>query len=266
MKKLLLVLLGVGFALSIMTCGGSGDDSPDTSDSVSNTGAAVAAVFGTGSDQNVVAQAIAKSAAKLATRTQDDSEDTQEGDGTGGPEGAGERNTCDDPDGNGEADGPEEVSALLTGTAGTYGAEGDNITVTADDFCQDADGENSGEGTDGGGLFASYTLNSDVTATCDDDTTLTMAGGSDSSGIWRNTDDCFPEIFGNFSIDGTVVSCHLCLGENQTVGSNSTCSTGGSAVSLASEVSCNLSTEGGGEDTEDTGEGEPMGEDEEDIN
>ncbi|MBI2339248.1 MAG: hypothetical protein HYU99_02615 [Deltaproteobacteria bacterium] len=130
-----------------------------------------------------------------------------------------------------------------------------------DDFCQDSEGENSGDGPDGNGLFASYELEDDVTGECDDGSSITMKAGANSAGIWRNTDDCFPEIYGTFEMgDGTIVSCHICMTESAGVsGANTSCSSGGSAVSLTSDVSCDLST------TEDEDEGGEEGDEESDC-
>lgn len=173
-------------------------------------------------------------------------------------EGAGERNTCDDPDEDGLSDGPQEITAPLTGDAGTYGdTSGTSMTVAADDFCQDSAGtENTGDGPDDNGLFAAFTLTSEVTGTCtaadDSEETITMESGE---GIWRNTETSFPEVYGTFVIDGTTVNCTIFLNEDQTVQDTSSCSgEDGTALTLDSDVECQLNateTETDSGDTED---------------
>ena len=252
-KSICRVFLLVGFSFLFITCSSSSSDDSSggggEGDSIANTGAAVAALFGSTESASLNKKTtIPQRLVDLFVRT-----------AIAQAEGAGERNTCDDPDDDGMSDGPEEIETPLTGSTGTYGDTanaGHSIALDDDlDFCLQSDGEtaNSGDGSDGGGLFASYTLATDVTGTCDNDTTITMVAGANSTGAWRNTDDCFPEVYGNFEMEGgTIVSCHICLNEDQTVDAdNTSCSSGGSAVSLTSDVSCTLSTEGGGGDGED---------------
>lgn len=255
MKKYLFVTgLLVAGLFNVYSCGGSsggGDDGGGEAASTANTGAAVASVFGMGSDESVSAELLHA----IARQVGDDEEQMEDGDGGDGPEGAGERNTCDDPDGNEEADGPEEVETPLTGESGTYGnvAGGDIVTVDQDDFCVGDDGV-ANEGDD---LFASFTLRQTVTGTCTDDTTISMTAGT---GIWRNTDDCFPEIYGSFTMNINDCDVHICMGEDQTVGSDSSVSCGGQVVSVNTEVECTLSASESEDDEEDTGDDEETGE------
>jgi len=254
MKKYLVImgLLAAGL-LGFYSCSssssGEGDDDAEAAPAA-NTGAAVASIFSSGSSESISAELVRAITNIARQGGGDDEEQFEEGDGEGGPEGAGERGTCDDPDGNGDSDGPEEINTPLTGTSGTYGdaANNNTITVDQDDFCVGDDGAEN-EGDD---LFASFELENTVTGTCTDDTTVSMTAGE---GIWRNTDDCFPEIYGTFTMNGTEIDCHICMAEDQTLsGDNSSCSAGGSAVTLNSDVECTLSTSGSEDDEEDTGD------------
>lgn len=233
----------VGF----MSCGGSSSssDSPDSSTTTDSTGAAVAALFGTGESASInkpftIPQKLANLFVSMAIAQ---------------AEGAGERDTCDDPDEDGLSDGPQEITAPLTGDAGTYGnTSGTSMTLAEDDFCQNSEGtENTGDGPDGNGLFAAFTLTSEVTGTCtsgDSEETITMESGE---GVWRNTETSFPEVYGTFVIDGTTVNCSIFMNEDQTVQDTSSCSSeDGTALTLDSDVECQLNASGdGGEDTED---------------
>lgn len=257
-KRNLFSFLGlVGLTFGILSCSGSATstDSGDTEADATSSGAAVAALFSSGEEAQLNKGTMQRLANLIATEVKAQEEgDEEEG---GEEEGDGEeRNTCDDPDGDGEGDGPEEVSVGFSGEAGTYGDPSANaIEVTADDFCQDADGTEN-EGDD---LFATYELTSTVTGTCDSGT-LEMTAGE---GVWRNTDDCFPQIYGTFTINGTEVDCYMCLSEDGSPDDGS-CSniSDGSAVTLNADDSCTI---GEGTDEEDIGDGEAEGEDEEDL-
>lgn len=267
-RKILFFICHVGIIVGLATCSSS-DGGSSSSDSDS-AGAAVAALFSSGSGSSLVlSQGTASSLSALGHKNQA-SDDDEEDAGDGG--GAGERNTCDDPDGDGNSDGPEEIDTPLSGTPGTYGdaVGGRSITMDEDDFCQDSEGnDNTGEGPDGNGRLASFTLSSEVTGTCTgadgSESTVTMESGT---GVWRNTDDSFPEVYGTFVFDGAEMDCTIFLNEDQTVRVGS-CSSSGSAVSLDSEASCRFSADGEGEDDEDTegdeGDEEEIGEDGEDV-
>lgn len=109
---------------------------------------------------------------------------------------------------------PDGVESQGYGDAGTYGAVGYETTVTANDYCTDASGtSNTGTGPDGDGLFRSFRV-SIATATC--------AGGAthvylrEGSGIFRNTSDHFPEIYGTFTVAGQDLDCTIKLNEDGT--------------------------------------------------
>lgn len=113
------------------------------------------------------------------------------------------------------------------GLSGTYGSEGEPMTVSEDDFCTQSDGtENTGSGPDGLGLFATFELTDAVEGSCtsDDGDVTTVAMQSGSAGIWRNTEDptYYPQIFGSFTyiIDNDnefALDCTIYLNDDETV-------------------------------------------------
>lgn len=247
-----LSLIGLGLMLTLIACGeSSSDDDDDSSDEgLENSASAIGALFSSGSSAQLKKVILPDKLLALFVKT-----------AQAAAEGAGERNTCDDPDDDGMADGPQEITTPLSGTAGTYGdPSGTSLILTEDDFCQDADGtENTGSGPGELGLLASFTLSSEVEGTCtaadSTETTMTMESGS---GAWRNTEDSFPEIYGTFIINGTEVDCTILMNEDQTVREGS-CSnpTDGSAISMDTDVTCQFSAGDdeehlAGEDGEDT--------------
>jgi hypothetical protein len=250
-KSLLLILI-IGVFGSCATTSGSGGSSGSSDPAGTEaSGAAVAAIFSSG-DSALLKKSDLERLAALIIK-----------DAHAQAEGAGERDTCDDPDDDGEADGPQEIDSPLTGTAGTYGdTNGTTTTLTDDHVCLGSDGaENTGTGPDGNGLFASFTLEDTITGTCDDGTIEMTAG----TGVWRNTDDSFPEVYGTFTINGTEVSCTMYLNENQTVRDGSSCSAGGETVDMDVDQSCTLSTvsdeddestDDGSQDDQEDGEGD----------
>lgn len=210
-RNLFLFLTVVGLAFGILSCSGSGTSSGgDDEAGVASTGAAVAALFGSG-DEARLNKGTMQRLAKLLVNEAIAQED-------GG-------DTCSD------VDGPDNISIGFPGDAGTYGdPNGNTIVVTEDNFCQDADGTEN-EGDD---LFATYQLLSTVTGTCDSGTIEMTAG----TGIWRNTDDCFPQIYGTFTINGSEVDCYICLGEGGNTDDESSCSNSsdGIAVTLVDDT------------------------------
>lgn len=136
---------------------------------------------------------------------------------------------------------PGKVFVSGRGTSGTFGAENDSITLTADDFCQSEDGvDQTSEDESAGERFAQFTFLDTVIGNCDlngEASTITMARGS---GVLRNTDDFFPEIYGTFEIGEAISRCTLRLNNDGAIISEmSSCTAeNGDAISLSSDLTC----------------------------
>lgn len=147
-------------------------------------------------------------------------------------------------------EGPDEVDSTLYGTPGTYGADGYSLDIAAEDFCTLSNGtENSGSGPDGNGLVATFELNSDVEGSCDNDdgsiTTMTMQAGS--SGVFRNNEDYYPEIYGTFSFlinetDTVDVSCTIFLNDDESIAFAACTDADGSTVEHSDTADCSFNT------------------------
>lgn len=142
--------------------------------------------------------------------------------------------------------GPTGV--IMTPFGGTslypYGAATDSVTISdASYFCEDGSGNlNAGDGPDGDGKFVSFIFLGEPQGICDDGSSFSFTKGS---GIVRNTQEHYPEIYGRFEIDddsSQIVNCTLRLLENGTMDTaRSSCTLDdGSAVSLSSSLSCTI--------------------------
>jgi hypothetical protein len=244
-------ILSVVAITALTACGGATSESAATSstessDNVSDsTVSAVASLFGSGATANVSANLTISSDVikKLVDEAQD-----EEGQGYDGEEQDGEYREYDmclefADDSHPE---PENVNTSAFGAAGTYGAEGNSITVTEADFCTMPDGTpNSGDD-----LVAAFEIADDVSASCTDAedsvTTVTMQAGS--MGVYRNTDEYFPQIYGSFVMvtDNdieTVVNCTIFLNEDGTTDFASCTDENGATVEQSDETSCDFSQE-----------------------
>lgn len=209
LKFVLWVLAGAA-----MACGSSSSsDSTTTSSSATNAGAAVAAIFGTGSSSNVTASLPLQVLDFFIKKARAQS---------GG-------DTCTGID----EGGPANVDVSASGSAGTYGSTASSVTLTTDNFCKDADGTDN----TGTGLYGAFTLTGSATATCTDSTTVEMTAGT---GVFRNTSTHFPEVYGTFTIDGSAYDCTMLLNEDQSVDSASCTDSEGAAVTLTSDVTCTI--------------------------
>lgn len=144
--------------------------------------------------------------------------------------------------------GPENVSTLLYGDAGTFGSANLPVTLTEGEYCELEDGtENSGNGPDDNGRFASFTLIGSVDVSCSgDNSTVTMQAGS--SGVWRNTvadgstEAHQPEVYGNFifDVDGTDVSvgCTIYMDGNEQIIFSDCSDENGDTIEQETEESC----------------------------
>jgi len=129
---------------------------------------------------------------------------------------------------------PSQVNASSTGTAGTYGASGDQVTVTASDFCNGLTGTSNPNET----LFGSFTINNEsVLCGPSSSTQVTV----DAAGVFRQrvVDSYYPAIYGEFTITdagGTAKTydCSLYLNFDESVNSGTTCIEQGTTTVLSS--------------------------------
>lgn len=213
-------IVAVWCVLLVWSC--SSGSSSDTD--LGNTSAMVAAAFSSSGSASVNQAIPIQLLQTLVDRARAQSTD------------GGDTNTCEESD-----SGPENVSTTLTGSAGTYGAAGDSVTITDADaeFCETTEGEINANADDL--LFATFSVSS-ATVTCDDDTSATMTG----AGIWRNRDDLgyYPQIYGAFTItmsDGSGdVDCSIAVDENGVVAEASCSDTSGVAITLTDDITCTI--------------------------
>lgn len=123
-----------------------------------------------------------------------------------------------------------------------FGSATDPMTISSEaDYCTDSSNQpNTGTGSDGQGLFATFVIIGEPQGDCSDGGNFTFTKGS---GIVRNTQEYYPEIFGRFQISGgDVVNCTLRLREDGTVAlDHSSCTEDdGDPVSLDTAVTCSI--------------------------
>lgn len=142
------------------------------------------------------------------------------------------------------ANGPTGVIMSTRGGVSShpYGSVTDPMTISSEsDYCEDSSGvANSGTGPDGQGKFASFIFLGDPEGSCDDGSSFSFTKGS---GIVRNTQEYYPEIFGRFELDGSqIVNCTLRISEDGIVDiAHSSCSDDdGVLLSLDTTVSCSI--------------------------
>lgn len=142
------------------------------------------------------------------------------------------------------ANGPTGVFMSSRGGASDYpfGSVTDPMTIsTLDYYCSDANNQaNTGTGPDGQGLFASFVILAEPAGSCSDGTTFTFTKGS---GITRNTQEYYPEIFGRFEISGgDELNCTIRMREDGTVDlDHSSCSEdNGTVVSFDTTTTCTI--------------------------
>lgn len=112
------------------------------------------------------------------------------------------------------ASDPDSVESLAYGFAGTYGAADHDMEVDTDDYCELEDGTgNTGTGPDSDGLFRSFRV-SIATSVCGDAGETTNVYLRSGEGIYRNTADYYPEIYGSFTVAGTELNCTIKLNED----------------------------------------------------
>lgn len=240
-------LLSIAAIASLVACGSATSESAATTastDAADDTASAVASLFGSGASASVSANLTISSDAirRLADAAQDEAQG-QEGEYDGGDyqeyDMCAEFSDASHPE-------PDGVNTSAFGAAGTYGAEGNSITVTEADFCTMPDGTpNTGDS-----LVAAFEISDDVSASCTDAqdsvTTVTMQAGS--MGVYRNTDEYFPQIYGSFVMvtdndTVTVVNCTIYLNEDETTDYASCTDENGVTVEQSDDTSCDFSQE-----------------------
>lgn len=211
MKPLLYTLSFCFLVATSVSCSSSSDDTPSAT-STDNTGAAVAAIFGTSGDSNITASLPVKVLEFFVRKAR----------AQGTPD------MCDES----LESGPANVTMSYSGSAGSYGSASAGVTLTADEFCQDSDGtENSGDG-----LYITFVLSS-ATADCSDGSTVEMTSGE---GVARNFDSHYPEVHGVFTVGGEAVNCTIFINEDQSVDSADCSDSTGTTVELTSDVTCTI--------------------------
>lgn len=202
-----------GIFLTLLSCGGASNDSSSTQSEVAQLGAGVSALFGGfGSDSS------------LSELTRGLSLDAAQ-------------EIC-----NGLYAGPDKVFMMGRGYPGTYGSATDSITVVETDFCEDSNGDDvTGAASDGGELFAMFSLLDEVSGTCTEDGVVSTMAMVQGSGIARNTDE-HTEIFGRFEINDEFVDCTLRLASDGSIDADdSSCTDAASAaVDIATDATCTL--------------------------
>jgi hypothetical protein len=126
-----------------------------------------------------------------------------------------------------------------------FGSALDPMTIDSTSYyCEDGSGvENSGNGPDGQGRFASFLFLAEPQGECGDGSGFSFTKGS---GIVRNTQEYYPEIYGRFQVDGSqIVNCTLRLFEGGTLDlENSSCTEDdGTEIEMDSSVTCSIDAE-----------------------
>lgn len=238
MKRLVIVMVCVvSGLLSLAGCGQAGTGVSNPPDSTTSVASAVAAVFGT-SDS---------SSGKIVWRSTKASKENCASVDPGC--------TCDEVLGGTVSKGHDITTAAFA-DPGLYGSAQSGLQLAEKYFCALPSSpttlNTSSSGPDGKGLFAKFTINSDVAATCTDasgqQSTFAMKGGS--TGAWRNTRAADtgvahePEIYGRMILGGggssTTVNCTIFLGEGEKILSANCSDTNGQAITVDATITCKV--------------------------
>lgn len=239
--------LSLAITLIMTACGGSqsvgtgvGNTGTVVQQTQGNAAAAAASVFGNGlgGSNLVISSQLLNKYVEVALQESEESQISCEDD---------VNCTCVE---DFSSEGPQQVTTTGFADEGTYGSSSDPLTVTADDFCTQPDGEaNTGNGADGAGLVAAFEISDAVNGACQDEEgdTFTVSMLSGSSGIYRETNDYHPQIWGQFLFEvedeGQIqVDCTIFLGENEEVLSASCTDESGEVVSQDDASTCEFST------------------------
>lgn len=214
-------------------CGGAtatdagGSDASPTASADDSAGGAVAALFGP-----------SQSASLARLKRVRTVKDTEQGPGM---------TTCEEALSSTPTEG-RQITIGAYGAAGKYGSDQAGVTVAASDFCalpETPTTLNTAVGFDGNGLVATFVLEGDVNAGCSDSTTIVMRAGS--AGIWRNTTDYSPQVWGTFDFlvngEPLTLHCTFYLGSNETIQYADCSNESGTVVDQDSSASCQIVSE-----------------------
>jgi hypothetical protein len=239
------IIFGLSLCVAMNACGGatsttstSTGSATTSSDTTGSAGAAAGALFGGSSSSSLsISTATLQRYANAALDENSEVEPSN--------------TTCDFV----ESDENENIAMDTYGDEGIYGSEDYSVDVTADDFCTQPDGTDN-EGDD---LFATFEIEEAVTGTCTgDDGDFTVAMEAGSAGVWRNTDEYYPEIYGNFiylitdaatgAESEVAVDCTIYLGEDEDVLFADCTDEDGAIIEQTEDASCEFDA---GDDSED---------------
>lgn len=220
---------GLVAGMLLVGCGSAGvgtDGSTDATSTASNDAAgAVALLFNAGVSGNLAKLKVAESGSE------------SQSDGGNG-------STCEEAlRGSDNSEHPITVGAV--GTPARYGSTETAVTIAEEDFCALSSSPtalNTAAGFDGSGLVATFTIDGDISTSCTGDTTIVMQAGS--KGVWRNTSDYSPQVWGtfNFLVNGEplTLDCTLYLGADETIVFADCSDENGTVVSQDRSASCQV--------------------------
>lgn len=222
----------------LVGCGSSSSTtaSTDTSSPNSETAAAAAGGLFGNNNSSAALTAIPRSSLQAYLNAAESEEQEIEDDSPG--------ETCSSLDS--DQNDPEGVTTSPYNDPGTYGASETAVTVEETDFCELPDGT-ANEGDD---LFAGFELTGNVEGDCvlEDGTEVLVTMAEGSYGIWRNTDEYEPEIYGRFNYefeDGSTleVDCTIFLGDDGQVVSADCADDNGLVIETDNEATCSFDDE-----------------------
>lgn len=220
---------------AFVACGATNGTSTDATvadESVTNAVAAAGSMFSSGDSQLSISRGL------LARFV----EEAQDAEGESSP-----NDTCYPLINNIEEDSPNGVNVAPYGEPGSYGSTAHSAEVAEDDFCTLPDGtENEGNGPDDEGRFGSFEIIDDVLFECTNESESTIIMQAGSYGVYRNTEDHQPQIYGTFNylIDGEeeiTLSCTIFLGDDEEIVYANCSSDAGEVVVDETNTSCSHS-------------------------
>jgi hypothetical protein len=149
-----------------------------------------------------------------------------------------------------EASDSDHIETAAYAAPGAYGSLNDLLHVEEGDTCADSAGiENSGNGPDGDGRVAHFEIIADVTGSCSnaDGSEDTIVMQATSTGVWRNTDEFSPQVWGHFLVsyndEQFEIDCTLHLGDDETILYADCSDDSGTVVEQDTTAACQISTE-----------------------
>lgn len=220
----------------LVGCGSSSSTTASTSDTSSTNSETAAAAAGSlfgGSNSSAALTSIPRSSLQAYLNAAESEEQEIEDSSAG--------ETCSSLDS--DQNDPEGVAISPYNDPGTYGAPETAVTVEEADFCELPDGT-ANEGDD---LFAGFELTGSVEGDCvlEDGTEVLVTMAEGSYGIWRNTDEYEPEIYGRFSYvfedESTLeVDCTIYLDGDGLVVSADCTDDNGLIIETDNEANCSF--------------------------